>query len=76
MIITDCLILLFLWVEYVVLMADVLLDLSLYTFIGGELLIVEVFEVRYCCQLAGVDHADECWLNWVVRYDDELIGYV
>jgi RimJ/RimL family protein N-acetyltransferase len=73
---TDRLTLLPLRVEYAVPMADVLSDPSLYTFTGGEPPTVEALEARYRRQLAGPDHADERWLNWVVRYDDELIGYV
>jgi RimJ/RimL family protein N-acetyltransferase len=76
MIATERLRLLPLQIEYAVPMADVLSDPSLYTFTGGEPPTVEVLEARYRRQLAGPDTQDEQWLNWVVEYDESLIGYV
>ena len=76
MIATDRLRLLPLQVEHAVPMAVVLSDPGLYTFTGGEPPTVEALEARYRRQLAGPDSADEQWLNWVVEYDDKLIGYV
>jgi RimJ/RimL family protein N-acetyltransferase len=37
---------------------------------------VEALEDRYRRQLAGPGRADEHWLNWVIQYDDHLVGYV
>ncbi|MGZ0147615.1 GNAT family N-acetyltransferase [Kribbella sp. WER1] len=76
MITTQRLTLLPLQVEYAVPMADVLSDPALYAFTGGEPPTVAELEARYRRQLAGPDRDDEQWLNWVVRYDDRLIGYV
>ncbi|HZX03070.1 GNAT family N-acetyltransferase [Kribbella sp.] len=76
MITTERLTLLPLRVEYAVPMAEVLSDPGLYTFTGGEPPTVEALETRYRRQLAGPDREDEQWLNWVVRYDDNLIGFV
>ncbi|WP_427896011.1 GNAT family N-acetyltransferase [Kribbella sp. GL6] len=76
MITTERLTLLPLRVEYAVPMAAVLSDPALYTFTGGEPPTVAALEARYRRQLAGPDRDDEQWLNWVVRYDDQLIGYV
>lgn len=76
---TERLRLLPLQIEYAVPMAEVLSDPSLYTFTGGEPPSVEELEARYRRQLAGpdnVDNVDEQWLNWVVEYDGNLIGYV
>jgi RimJ/RimL family protein N-acetyltransferase len=63
-------------VEYAAEMAKVLADPSLYTFIGGEPPTVEGVENRYRRQLAGPGRDDEHWLNWVIQYDDQLVGYV
>ncbi|MFI7067035.1 GNAT family N-acetyltransferase [Kribbella sp. NPDC050124] len=63
-------------VEYAGEMADVLADPDLYTFTGGEPPTVEALESRYRRQLAGPGREDEHWLNWVVQYDDQLVGYV
>lgn len=76
MIATERLRLLPLRVEYADQMAEVLSDPSLYTFTGGEPPTVEALEARFRRQLAGPDKKDEQWLNWVVEYDDNLIGYV
>ena len=76
MIATDRLTMLPLQVEYAGAMAEVLSDRSLYSFTGGEPPSVEVLEARYRRQLAGPDRPDEQWLNWVLEYDGELIGYV
>ncbi len=76
MIATERLRLLPLQIEYAVPMADVLSDPSLYTFTGGEPPTVAELEARYRRQLAGPDTQDEQWLNWVVEYDESLIGYV
>jgi RimJ/RimL family protein N-acetyltransferase len=63
-------------VEYAGEMAKVLADPNLYTFIGGEPPTLEGLENRYRRQLAGPGRDDEHWLNWVLQYDDQLIGYV
>jgi RimJ/RimL family protein N-acetyltransferase len=63
-------------IEYAGEMAKVLADPALYTFTGGEPPTVEALEARYRRQLAGPGRADEHWLNWVIRHEDELIGYV
>jgi RimJ/RimL family protein N-acetyltransferase len=63
-------------VEYAGEMAKVLADPNLYTFTGGEPPTVEGLENRYRRQLAGPGRDDEHWLNWVIQYDDQLIGYV
>ena len=76
MIATDRLTLLPLEVEYAEPMAEVLSDPALYTFTGGEPPSVAALEARYRRQLAGPGRPDEQWLNWVIRYDDALVGYV
>ncbi|MFG1905568.1 GNAT family N-acetyltransferase [Kribbella sp. NPDC048928] len=76
MITSERLTLLPLRVEYAAPMAVVLSDPGLYAFTGGEPPSVEVLEARYRRQLAGPDSPDEQWLNWVVQYEDTLIGYV
>src|SRR5206468_787151 len=63
-------------VEYAESMAEVLSDPALYTFTGGEPPSVAALEARYRRQLAGPGRPDEQWLNWVIKYDDTLIGYV
>jgi RimJ/RimL family protein N-acetyltransferase len=63
-------------IEYAGEMAKVLSDPDLYTFTGGEPPTVDALEVRYRRQLAGPGRPDEHWLNWVIRHDNELIGYV
>ena len=63
-------------VEHAREMAKVLSDPDLYTFTGGEPPSVDVLEARYRRQLAGPDRTDEQWFNWVIRHDDELVGYV
>ncbi|WP_433167193.1 GNAT family N-acetyltransferase [Kribbella sp. CA-247076] len=63
-------------VEYAAEMAKVLADPALYTFTGGEPPSLEVLEERYRRQLAGPGRDDEHWLNWVIRYDGRLAGYV
>ena len=63
-------------VEYAEPMADVLSDPALYTFTGGEPPTVAALEARYRRQLAGPGRPDEQWLNWVIKYDDTLVGYV
>jgi RimJ/RimL family protein N-acetyltransferase len=73
---TERLTLLPLRIEYAVPMAEVLSDPALYAFTGGEPPTMEALEARYRRQLAGPDSADDEWLNWVVQYKDELIGYV
>ncbi|MEV0794924.1 GNAT family N-acetyltransferase [Kribbella sp. NPDC050459] len=76
MIATDRLTLLPLRVEYAEPMAEVLSDPALYTFTGGEPPSVAELEARYRRQLAGPGRPDEQWLNWVIEYDDALVGYV
>lgn len=76
MIATDRLTLQPLEVEYAVPMAEVLSDPALYAFTGGEPPTVAALEARYRRQLAGPGRPDEQWLNWVIEYDDTLIGYV
>ena len=76
MITSERLTLLPLRVEYAAPMAVVLSDPGLYAFTGGEPPSVEALEARYRRQLAGPDSRDEQWLNWVVQYEDTLIGYV
>ena len=76
MIATDRLTLLPLEVEYAEPMAAVLSDPALYTFTGGEPPSVAALEARYRRQLAGPGRPDEQWLNWVIKYDDALVGYV
>ncbi|WP_238155381.1 GNAT family N-acetyltransferase [Kribbella soli] len=76
MIATDRLALLPLEVEYAAPMAEVLSDPALYTFTGGEPPSVAALEARYRRQLAGPGRPDEQWLNWVIKYEDTLIGYV
>jgi RimJ/RimL family protein N-acetyltransferase len=73
---TDRLTMLPLRVEYAAAMADVLADPALYTFTGGEPPTVASLEARYRRQLAGPGRPDEQWLNWVIKYDDALVGYV
>jgi RimJ/RimL family protein N-acetyltransferase len=63
-------------VEHAGEMAKVLSDPDLYTFTGGEPPTRDVLEARYRRQLAGPGRTDEQWFNWVIRHDDELVGYV
>ena len=63
-------------VEHAGEMAKVLSDPDLYTFTGGQPPTLDVLEARYRRQLAGPDRTDEQWFNWVIRHDDELVGYV
>jgi RimJ/RimL family protein N-acetyltransferase len=63
-------------VEYAGEMAKVLSDPDLYAFTGGEPPTVDVLKARYRRQLAGPGRPDEHWLNWVIRHEDELVGYV
>ena len=63
-------------VEYAGEMTNVLSDPDLYTFTGGEPPSADTLEARYRRQLAGPDRTDEQWFNWVIRHDDELVGYV
>ena len=63
-------------VEHAGEMAKVLSDPDLYTFTGGEPPTLDVLEARYRHQLAGPGRTDEQWFNWVIRHDDELVGYV
>ncbi|MEU8221390.1 GNAT family N-acetyltransferase [Kribbella sp. NPDC048915] len=76
MIVTDRLTLLPLRVEHAEKMAEVLSGPALYTFTGGEPPTVAELETRYQRQLAGPNGPDEQWLNWVIQYDDALVGYV
>ncbi|MEV6269463.1 GNAT family N-acetyltransferase [Kribbella sp. NPDC051936] len=76
MIATDRLTLRPLRVEYAEPMVEVLSDPALYTFTGGEPPSVAELEARYRRQLAGPGRPDEQWLNWVIEYDDALVGYV
>ncbi|MGW7680636.1 GNAT family N-acetyltransferase [Kribbella sp. NPDC054772] len=76
MIATDRLTMLPLQVEYAAAMAKVLSDPGLYSFTGGEPPSADVLEARYRRQVAGPDRPDEQWLNWVLEYDGELVGYV
>ncbi|MFI6675938.1 GNAT family N-acetyltransferase [Kribbella sp. NPDC050470] len=73
---TARLVMLPLQVEYAGEMAEVLSDPDLYTFTGGEPPTVEALENRYRRQLAGPGRENEYWLNWVVQYDSQLVGYV
>lgn len=63
-------------VEHAVEMAKVLADPNLYAFTGGGPPTVESLENRYSGQLSGPGRDDEHWLNWVVQYDGQLVGYV
>lgn len=63
-------------VEYAGEMAKVLSDPDLYTFTGGEPPTADALEARYRRQLAGPGRPEEHWLNWVIRHNDELVGYV
>ncbi|MET9274972.1 GNAT family N-acetyltransferase [Kribbella sp. NPDC003557] len=76
MIATDRLTMLPLRVEYAEPMAEVLSDPALYTFTGGEPPSAGELEARYRRQLAGPGRPGEEWLNWVIEYDDALVGYV
>ncbi|MEJ1105660.1 MULTISPECIES: GNAT family N-acetyltransferase [unclassified Kribbella] len=73
---TARLVMLPLQVEYAAEMAKVLADPNLYTFTGGEPPTVDGLENRYRRQLAGSGRDDEHWLNWVIQYDGQLVGYV
>jgi RimJ/RimL family protein N-acetyltransferase len=73
---TDRLSMLPLRVEYAEEMAKVLADPDLYTFTGGEPPTAKGLETRYRRQLEGPGRADEHWLNWVIQYDGQFVGYV
>jgi RimJ/RimL family protein N-acetyltransferase len=63
-------------VEYAEEMAKVLADPDLYTFTGGEPPTAKGLETRYRRQLDGPNKANEHWLNWMIQYDDQFVGYV
>lgn len=73
---TDRLALLPLQVGYAAEMAAVLADPDLYAFTGGEPVAADALAARCERQLAGSPDPAEWWLNWVIRSDDALIGYV
>jgi RimJ/RimL family protein N-acetyltransferase len=48
-------------------MVEVLADLELYTFTGGEPPGLEELEMRYLSQVSGPSKGDEFWHNWIIR---------
>jgi RimJ/RimL family protein N-acetyltransferase len=57
-------------------MAGVLAPPELYTFTGGEPPTAAELANRYERQVKGPDRPGEYWLNWVLRHDKALVGYV
>jgi RimJ/RimL family protein N-acetyltransferase len=59
-------------------MAVVLGDERLHEFIGGRPLALDELRDRYARLVAGSGHADEEWLNWIVRLRDgsQAVGTV
>ncbi len=59
-------------------MVEVLADLALYEFIGGEPPTFDELRERYERQVAGPAAASERWLNWIVRTSDGgvAVGFV
>ncbi|MBG0829176.1 GNAT family N-acetyltransferase [Planomonospora sp. ID67723] len=58
-------------------MARALSDPALHTFIGGSPATLEQLRDRYARMVAGPPPGSaETWLNWVIRLDGALVGYV
>lgn len=57
---------------------EVLADVSVYEFIGGEPPTLEALQDRYSRQLAGSPEPTESWLNWIIRTNagDRAVGFV
>jgi len=66
-------------VEHALGMVEVLADLSMYEYTGGEAPSLEELQRRYAAQAVGhSDDGSEGWFNWIVkaRDSDESIGFV
>ncbi|WP_068922402.1 GNAT family N-acetyltransferase [Planobispora rosea] len=64
-------------VEHAEEMAAALADPALHTFIGGSPATAAQLRDRYTRVLAGPPSGSaEAWLNWVIRLEDALVGYV
>jgi RimJ/RimL family protein N-acetyltransferase len=58
-------------------MSLALSDAALYAFIGGAPPSADELRARYTRLVAGAAASSgERWLNWVLRLDDDLVGYV
>ncbi|GII05082.1 GNAT family N-acetyltransferase [Planobispora takensis] len=64
-------------VEHAEEMAEALADPGLHTFIGGSPATAGQLRDRYARMIAGpAPGGGEQWLNWVIRLDGALVGYV
>ena len=63
-------------VSHVAEMVDVLSSPSLYVRIGGKPPSLAELTARYQRQTAGPVDEHEAWLNWIVRLEDQAVGYV
>lgn len=63
-------------VEHAVEMVDVLSSPSLYVLIGGQPPSLPELTARYQRQTAGPVSEHEAWLNWIVRYQGQAVGFV
>jgi RimJ/RimL family protein N-acetyltransferase len=63
-------------VDHATEMVDVLSSPSIYTFVGGRAPTLGELTAHYERQVAGSGRADETWLNWVLRLEGELVGFV
>ncbi len=66
-------------VEHAVPMADVLADVALYRFIGGQPPTLPELRQRYAAQAVGhSEDGAQWWLNWIVMLADpaRTVGYV
>ena len=63
-------------VEHAVEMLDVLSSPSLYVLIGGQPPALAELVARYQRQTAGPASEHEAWLNWIVRFQGQAVGFV
>ena len=63
-------------VEHAVEMVDVLSSTSLYVLIGGQPPSLPELAGRYRRQIAGPVGEHEAWLNWIVRFEGQAVGFV
>ena len=63
-------------VEDAVEMVEVLSSPSLYVLIGGQPPSLSELAARYQRQVAGPVSEHEAWLNWIVRFEGQAVGFV
>ena len=57
-------------------MVEVLSSPSLYVLIGGQPPSLPELAARYQRQVAGPVSEHEAWLNWIVRFEGQAVGFV